>query len=129
MNSGHADGDSLTLQTLFKSLSETRHAVAKLHEQPFIAAIGAIKVSLINAGVSFCRKAVVDSAFGGLTQPRLTYLSGLRRRDGIIRYAGRFPHSLFGVVGHQYSTSYPSEDAIVGSLGGNGCFGFSPSCR
>ena len=110
---GPLDADFGSLQRLFTRLSGSPSEPCELDQQPFIAAFGGTKITLASSGPMFAQKGHatgirrVKAAIGPAFEWRRTnegwdYLAKLIE-----------PIVTKGHAGHQYLTSYPSEDVIV----------------
>ena len=111
---GPLDADFSSLQKLFVQLSQKPGMSCKLEEEPFVATFGGVSVSMSCSGPMFSE---INSAAHGLRrnqQESDPVFKWQRSAEGW-DYLAELIHVLATGTngGHQYLTSYPSEDAIV----------------
>ena len=111
---GPLDADFSSLQKLFVQLSETPAMSCDLEEQPFVVALGGTRVRLFSTGGMFAQTRGSVQGLrraGGEAHPNFGWSRTAEGWDYFAQLVGSLVSAT--KAGHQYLTSYPSEDAIV----------------
>ena len=112
---GPIEADFQSLRALFEQLSQTPDEPCELHEQPFVRALGGVRITLKNSGSMFAQNR--NGLWQGIrrvtteSKPVFVWHRTAEGWDYLARLIDPLAEGLG--AGHQYLTSYPSEDAIV----------------
>jgi hypothetical protein len=110
---GPLDADFAALQKLFVQLSQSRGMSCKLEEQSFIVAFGGLSVEASCLGPMFSDKRSTVEGIRRIqeSEPVFEWQQTAEEWDHLSELIDGLMAST--LAGHQYLTSYPSEDAIV----------------
>lgn len=111
---GPLEADFRSIQELFLSISHSPQMVVELHSQPFVVPFGEVRLTLTNTGTFFPRSHDAKCGIRRVQDAKRVEFTWGRTSEGWDYLAELIdPIVNDRSPGHQYLTSYPSEDAIV----------------